>query len=226
VLLNRRYLTPPTFWTNERKLSGYYSAEMKRYFKDDEIVKDCSCKLFLICFACIIAYGCVPAPYSYHQPSAPGGVLVHSFIDRHIGSKDTIEFKIGGVKTLVEGGDHWMSIVICIPEGKSIQLSSDEIGVYEDTPENAKQFKINRSAFIDLVGLKSKYVKVGPAELIDGPVEPAKVRYVEMSVELDKRTRDHFFVKLPQFHIGEQCYEFPIIEFVKQTGAGIFFING
>lgn len=182
----------------------------------------------LTLLAVVLCYGCLPAPITYHEPSALGGELVNS-VCHYMAPKDTIEFRIDGITAKIKGQNNWLSINIYIPEGKIAQFESDEIGIYEDKPENMKTFKIDRSAYFD--GDPNGYVKVRPTEILIGRTKPlikygrAGDRLFEMTVQLDEKTRDHFYVKLPKLYIDKKPYEFPVIEFMKKTGVGIMPIN-
>lgn len=103
--------------------------------------------MLLLFIVTTFIYKCMPAPYIYHEPSAPGGELIHSFC--HLfAPKDTIEFQIEGIKTQIKGQNNWLSINIYVPEGKTAQFVSDEIGIFEDKPENLRVFRITRSALL------------------------------------------------------------------------------
>jgi hypothetical protein len=191
-------------------------------------VRHITAKSFLLLFAALIVHGCVPAPYIFHEPSARDGVLVHSLC-HHLAPKDTIEFRVEGIKIQVRGQNNRLLINIYVPEGKSAQFMSDEITLHEGKSENAGAFKIARSSYYD--GQPTGYVSIKPTDLLIGRTK-ALVKYgfagdrlFEMSVPLDEKNRDHFYVGLPALHIGEQIYEFPVIEFTKKTGFGVMPAN-
>lgn len=185
-------------------------------------------RAFMLFIVAALATGCMPAPYIYHEPSATGGELVHSPC-HHLAPRDTIEFRFQGIKAQVRGQDNWLSFNIYVPEGLSAQFVSDEIAIFEDKPENAKYFKISSSSYYD--GQPTGYVSINPTDPLVGRTKPlvkygfAADRLFEMSAELDRRQRDHFFVKLPGLRIGDRFYEFPVIEFTKKTGVGIMSVN-
>lgn len=187
-----------------------------------------ACAGFVLLLLSIGVYGCVPGPYIYHEPSAAGGVLVHSVCSR-FAPRDTIQFPIGGIKVQLGGQNLGLTINIYVPEGKTAQFLSDEIGLYEDKPENTKTFTITRSVYYD--GQPAGYVTVKPTDILIGRTKPlvkygfAADRLFEMSVQFDKKERDHFYVRLPALRVGGQLYEFPVIEFNKKTGVGIMPIN-
>jgi hypothetical protein len=185
-------------------------------------------KVFLIMITAGMIYGCMPAPYIYHEPSAPGGELVHSLCHL-LAPKDAIEFRVEGITAQVQGQSNALSVNIYIPEGLSAQFASDEVALYEDKPENARAFKINRSSYYD--GEPKGYVTISPTDLLVGRTKPlvkygrAADRLFEMSVQFDQKERDHFYVKLPALRIGGHLHEFPFIEFTKKTGVGVMSVN-
>ncbi|OPY80940.1 MAG: hypothetical protein A4E64_00103 [Syntrophorhabdus sp. PtaU1.Bin058] len=191
-------------------------------------MKHASIRLLVTLIVVLILNGCMPAPYIYHEPRAEGGELVHS-VCHHLAPRDTIEFQVEGISTQVRGQNNWLSINIYIPEGKSARFVSDEIMLFEDKPENARAFRISRSSYYD--GQPTGYVTIKPTDLLIGHTKPlvkygfAGDRLFEMSVKLDKRERDHFYVRLPALQIGEHLHEFPTIEFTKKTGVGIMSVN-
>ena len=179
---------------------------------------------FLMLFACIITYGCLPLPYTYHEPSAPGGVRIHSPC-HGLAPRDTIEFRIEDIKIQIKASSASVAIDILVPEGKSAQLESDEILLYEDKPENSKLFKIVRSRYYDFK--QGRYFEINSTDLMIGNTYGlfSGDRPFTFWVYPDEKERDHFYIRIPPLRVGERRYEFPTIEFLKKTGFGILPVN-
>lgn len=179
--------------------------------------------LFLLLVA---TCGCVPGSFVYHEPTAPGGFLVHS-PGLSLAPKDRIEFQASGIKIQLKGNQAGLLIDLFIPDQMSASLVTANIQLYENDSRDRKIFQIEDIMYFDFK--ESRYIKLGPTDVLMGSTRQhalgSEPRQFHIFVPLDGPEKRHYFVQLPLIRIGESNTEFPPIEFRSKQGFGVGPVN-
>ena len=183
----------------------------------------------------ILLYGCAPMAVEYYAPSASNGVLVGpSGCGRLLGPRTGIEFNNYGLVVLVVARNGNIHITITVPDGKSAAFLSDELELSSNI--TSKYIKLKLSALnynhYRNIGTKPEYeqIAIKPTEAMIGKTYKLssflkQPRIHGVSVSVQGPLPEQFYVKLPSIMFGTTEIKYPVIDFTKTKGVGVYSVN-